>query len=139
MAAPGNFTTLAASGAVSFATGAQVGYLWQCSNAGTGACGWVAPGSVNPTGSLTASSADPNLTVTIGGSPSSALLAPSSISVVWAGLLPVTRGGLGISSCATGDIPYGNGSNSIAMLAANASATRKFLLSVSGGRHNGPH
>ena len=133
MAAPGNFTTLAASGAVTLPLGAQVGYLWQCSNAGTGACGWVAPSAVSPSGALTVSSADTNLSVTLGGTPSTALLAAASIGVNWSGLLAVTRGGTGFGSCVLGDLPYGSGSNTMAMLAANATATRKFLLSVSGG------
>lgn len=133
MATPGNFTTLAASGAVTLPLGAQTGYLWQCSNAGTGACGWVALASVSPTGALTVSSADANLSVTLGGTPSTALLAAASIGVNWSGLLPVSRGGLGIGSCVSGDVFYGSGANTIAALPANATASRKFLMSVSGG------
>jgi hypothetical protein len=41
---------------------------------------------------------DTNVTLTLGGSPTLALLAPTSITVGWAGILSTTRGGTGVST-----------------------------------------
>lgn len=45
---------------------------------------------------------DTNVTLTLGGSPSTALLAASSLTLGWTGQLSVARGGTGISSFGTG-------------------------------------
>lgn len=49
------------------------------------------------------------------------------------GTLLETQGGTGENTYAVGDILVGNGVNSLTKLAANGSATNKFLLSVSSG------
>lgn len=45
---------------------------------------------------------DTNVTLTLGGAPTSALLAATSITVGWTGTLAVSRGGTGIASFGTG-------------------------------------
>lgn len=55
---------------------------------------------------------DTNVTLTLGGTPTTALLHAASITAGWTGTLAVGRGGLGISSTPTnGQIPIGNGTN----------------------------
>ena len=55
---------------------------------------------------------DTNVTLTLGGSPTTALLHAASITLGWTGTLAVGRGGLGISTTPTnGQIPIGNGTN----------------------------
>lgn len=44
---------------------------------------------------------DSNVTVTLGGSPSTALLQAASLTLGWTGLLALTRGGTGVSSVTT--------------------------------------
>lgn len=58
---------------------------------------------------------DTNVTLTLGGTPATALLHAASITVGWSGTLAVTRGGLGIATVPTnGQIPIGNGANYVA-------------------------
>lgn len=52
-------------------------------------------------GSALTKTNDSNVTLTLGGSPGAALLAPVSLTLGWTGLLPITRGGTGAGT-ATG-------------------------------------
>lgn len=55
---------------------------------------------------------DTNVTLTLGGTPATALLRATSITVGWTSTLAVGRGGLGIATTPTnGQIPIGNGTN----------------------------
>jgi hypothetical protein len=55
---------------------------------------------------------DTNVTLTLGGSPTTALLAATSLTLGWTGQLAVGRGGLGISTTpSNGFVPIGNGTN----------------------------
>lgn len=55
---------------------------------------------------------DTNVTVTLGGTPSTALLQAVSLTLGWTGFLATGRGGLGIGTTPTnGQIPIGNGTN----------------------------
>jgi len=133
MAAPGNFTTLAASGAVTFPLGAQVGYLWQCSNAGTGACGWVPLSSIAASGGALTVSNDTNITASLTGTPSTSLLASTQINFAWSGTLATSRGGTNFngSGLTLGDILYASSGTAFSRLAGNNSGnTRKFLVSA---------
>lgn len=56
----------------------------------------------NPTGAALTRVDDTNITITLGGSPTTALLAATSITVGWTGTLAASRGGTGVSSL--GDI-----------------------------------
>lgn len=66
------------------------------------ASGTVAFTSQLPTGAALTSVNDTNVTVTLGGSPSTALLNATSITLGWTGQLAIGRGGTGISSFGTG-------------------------------------
>ncbi len=58
---------------------------------------------------------DTNVTLTLGGTPATALLQATSITAGWTGTLAVGRGGLGIGTTPTnGQIPIGNGTNYVA-------------------------
>lgn len=55
---------------------------------------------------------DTNVTLTLGGTPATALLQATSLTLGWTGSLAVVRGGLGITTTPTnGQIPIGNGTN----------------------------
>lgn len=65
---------------------------------------------------------DTNVTLTLGGTPTSALLQATSITAGWAGQLSVSRGGTGLSVGTSGGLPYFSsttGISSSALLAAN--------------------
>lgn len=74
---------------------------------------------------------DTNLTLTLGGSPTAALLAAVELMLGWQGVLAVTRGGLGIGTLEANGVLYGNGTSAVQALAVNAAATRKFLKQLS--------
>lgn len=78
---------------------------------------------------------DTNVTLTLGGSASTALLNAASLTLGWSGQLAVTRGGTGLSTVAQGDILYGSASNTITALAKNTTATR-YLANT--GTNNNP-
>jgi hypothetical protein len=61
---------------------------------------WAAPSAIS--GSALTKVDDTNVTLTLGGSPSTALVNSASITVGWTGTLAVNRGGTGISSFGTG-------------------------------------
>jgi hypothetical protein len=54
---------------------------------------------------------DTNVTMTLGGTPSTALLSSVSMTLGWTGTLAVGRGGTGISTLTANYIPYGNGTS----------------------------
>lgn len=78
---------------------------------------------------------DTNVTLTLGGSASTALLNAASLTLGWTGQLAVTRGGTGLASVAQGDILYGSAANTLSALAKNTTASR--YLS-NGGTSNNP-
>jgi len=88
---------------------------------------WNAPAALTKTD-------DTNVTLTLGGSASTALLNAASLTLGWTGTLAVTRGGTGLSTVAQGDILYGSASNTLAALAKNTTATR--YLSNTGTSNN---
>ena len=70
---------------------------------GTGAVSaapaWGTISGSDVTGSaLTIGTADPNVIITLGGTPSTALLQPASITMSWSGTLATSRGGTGLGS-----------------------------------------
>jgi hypothetical protein len=76
---------------------------------------------------------DTNITLTLGGSPSIALLAATSLTLGWTGTLAETRGGTGNNSYALGDLLYSSDSNTLSKLSGNTTATRKFLRQTGDG------
>lgn len=74
---------------------------------------------------------DTNVTLTLGGTPTTALLHAASITAGWTGTLAVGRGGLGIGTIPTnGQIPIGNGTNYTA--ATLTASTGIFITNASG-------
>jgi hypothetical protein len=57
---------------------------------------------------------DTNVTLTLGGSPSTALLAATSLTLGWAGQLATTRGGTGLSSFSANGILYASSTSALA-------------------------
>lgn len=60
---------------------------------------------------------DTNVTLTLGGAPTTALLEATSITVGWTGTLGVARGGTNIASYAVGDILIATGTTTLSKLA----------------------
>jgi hypothetical protein len=117
------------------ATGSVDGYLsstdWTTFNskqpAGTyvTSVGGTAPitssGGTTPTIGVTAAALtktdDTNVTLTLGGSPTTALLAATSLTLGWTGQLSAARGGTGTGTYAVGDILYADTTSTLAKLA----------------------
>lgn len=59
---------------------------------------------------------DINVTIALGGTPATALLAPTSLTLGWAGTLAAARGGTGIGNYTTGDLLYASGAATLAKL-----------------------
>jgi len=70
---------------------------------------------------------DTNVTLSLGGSHATALLAAASITVGWAGSLSATRGGTAQSTYATGDTLYASATNTLSKLTIGS--TNRFLKS----------
>lgn len=83
---------------------------------------WDASHSI--TGEALTKTDDTNVTLTLGGTPTSAVLEATSITVGWAGQLAVARGGTGLATVAQGDLLYGSAIGTIAALSKSATATR---------------
>lgn len=89
-------------------------------------------------GALTSAAAltrtnDTNVTVTLGGTPATALLQAVSLTLGWTGTLAETRGGTAQSTYTLGDILYSSAANTLAKLAGNTSATLKILTQTGTG------
>jgi hypothetical protein len=108
------------------------------SQTGTGAISaapaWSAISGSDITGAALTKTDDTNVTLTLGGTPTTALLRATSLTLGWTGQLAVTRGGTGLGSIAQGDLLYGSASNVLSALAKNTSATR--YLSNTGTSNN---
>ncbi len=59
---------------------------------------------------------DTNVTLTLGGTPATALLKPVSLTLGWTGTLAPARGGTGISSYAVGDLLYASAATTLSKL-----------------------
>lgn len=94
---------------------------------------WATPSSGITPSALTRTN-DTNVTLTLGGTPATALLQATSLTLGWSGTLAVTRGGTNLGSIAQGDLLYGSAANTFSALAKNASATR--YLSNTGTSNN---
>lgn len=84
----------------------------------------VAPGALTKTD-------DTNVTLTLGGTPGSALLAATSLTLGWTGQLSVARGGTGVSTApANGQLLIGNGTG---YTVANLTAGSNISISNTAG------
>ncbi|WP_375764241.1 hypothetical protein ACE10X_13240 [Bradyrhizobium sp. Pha-3] len=86
------------------ATGGAGQYLKQSSAGAAITVGTIPASDIASVGALTRTN-DTNVTLTLGGSPTTALLAPTSITVGWAGTLAATRGGFGADVSAQSGVP----------------------------------
>jgi hypothetical protein len=73
-----------------------------------------AGGTIGVTGSALTKVDDTNVTLTLGGSPSTALLAATSLTLGWTGQLGVARGGTGLSAGTSGGLLYFSGTGTMA-------------------------
>ena len=73
---------------------------------------------------------DTNVTLLLGGTPSTALVNAASLTLGWQGTLGVARGGTNLASYAVGDLLYASGATTLAKLAIGSAGQ---VLSVSGG------
>lgn len=80
-------------------------------NGGATAPEWVSPAALTKVD-------DTNVTLTLGGNPTIALLASASLSLGWTGQLAVSRGGTGASSLPADGILYGRGTLPVGSVAA---------------------
>ena len=83
---------------------------------------WSAPAALTKTD-------DTNVTLTLGGSASTALLNAASLTLGWTGQLAVSRGGTGIGTYTAGDLLYASGTTTLSKLAIG---TANYVLTSSG-------
>jgi len=95
---------------------------------------WSAMAGSDITGAALTKTDDTNVTLTLGGTPATALLRAASITVGWAGTLSVTRGGTGLATVAQGDLLYGSAANTYSLL--NKSVAANMFLKNSGTSNN---
>lgn len=126
--------TYGGTGANLSATGGAGQYLKQSSTGAAVTVGTI-PASDIASGAALTRTDDTNVTLTLGGSPTVAMLAATSITVGWTGTLAETRGGTGQSTLTQGDMLYASGSNTFAKLAKDTNSTR-YLSNQ--GTSNGP-
>jgi hypothetical protein len=81
-------------------------------NATTGAL--TCAGCLTNTPAALTKTDDTNVTLTLGGTPTTALLQATSITAGWTGQLAVGRGGTGLSAGTSGGIPYFNSTSTMA-------------------------
>lgn len=75
------------------------------------------PASSVSSGAALTKTDDTNVTLTLGGTPTTALLVAASLTLGWTGTLGVARGGTNIASYAVGDLLYASGSTTLSKLA----------------------
>lgn len=96
------------------------------SQTGTGAASaapaWSTISGGDITGDALTATSDTNVTLTLGGTPATALLRAASITAGWTGTLGEARGGTGQSTYTTGDMLYASAANTLSKLATVNSA-----------------
>jgi hypothetical protein len=98
-------------------------------NATSSRIAFTIPGSGITPAALTKTD-DTNVTATLGGTPGTALLQATSITLGWTGTLAATRGGTGTGTVAAGDLLYGTGVNTWGKLTAGSNG---YVLTLAGG------
>ncbi len=115
--------TYGGTGANLSATGGASQYLKQSSSGAAITVGTI-PASDIASGAALTRTNDTNVTLTLGGTPTTALLAATSLTLGWTGQLDLTRGGTNASLTASnGGIVYSTAS-ALAVLASTATALR---------------
>lgn len=136
-AAPFTLGSYAGSG-----TCAANNFVTAFSSAGAKTCAQPTAAGIGSGAALTKVD-DTNVTATLGGTPNACLLVPASITLGWTGQLSIARGGTSGATAqagfdalspltTTGDVLTFSAAHNT-RVAANATATKKYLQSVSGG------
>lgn len=107
-----------------YKTGAGAGNWFQSDASGNAS--WTPPGALTRVN-------DTNVTLTLGGNPTTALLFAASLTLGWTGTLAEPRGGTNQSTYATGDMLYASAANTLSKLAGNTTTTKQFLSSTGTG------
>lgn len=94
-----------------------------CVDSSTGAAVWQQMTPSTVTGAALTKTDDTNVTLTLGGSSSTALVNAASITVGWTGTLGVARGGLGVGTLAAHGVVIGNGTSAVNVVAAMGTDT----------------
>lgn len=76
---------------------------------------------------------DTNVTLTLGGTPNTALLQATSLTLGWTGTLSETRGGTAQSTYTLGDILYSSATNTLSKLSGNTTTSKMFLSQTGDG------
>jgi hypothetical protein len=76
---------------------------------------------------------DTNVTLTLGGTPATALLQAVSLTLGWTGTLSETRGGTAQSTYTLGDTLYASASNTLSKLSGNTTAVKQYLSQTGTG------
>lgn len=76
---------------------------------------------------------DTNVTMTLAGSPTTALLNATSMTLGWTGQLAETRGGTAQSTYTLGDTLYSSAANTLSKLAGNITAVKQYLSQTGTG------
>lgn len=114
------------------ATGGTAQVVKQASAGAAFTVGTIAASEI-ASGAALSKTDDTNITMTLGGAPTTALLTASSLTLGWTGTLAVARGGIGVGTLASNGVLYGNGTSAVQALAVNSTATNKYLQQVSSG------
>lgn len=85
---------------------------------------WATISGGDITGAALTEVSDTNVTLTLGGTPATALLRAASITAGWTGLLATTRGGTGLGSYNQGDMLYASAANTLSALAKSTSGVQ---------------
>ncbi len=92
---------------------------------------WQASGAVTPAALTKAD--DTNVTLTLGGTPATALLQAVSITAGWTGVLAETRGGTGTGTYTLGDTLYASAANTLSKLPGNITTAKQYLSQTGTG------
>lgn len=114
------------------ATGGTSQYLKQSTLGGAITVGTIAASDIGSAQALTRTN-DTNVTLTLGGTPSSSLLAATSLTLGWSGTLAEGRGGTNQSTYALGDILYSSAANTLSKLAGNTTTAKQYLSQTGNG------
>lgn len=98
-------------------------YLSQTgSGAASAAPAWATVSGADVTGAALTRVDDTNVTATLGGTPATALLRATSITLGWTGQLAVSRGGTSLASLTAFNLIVGNGTGTPALVAPSATS-----------------
>jgi hypothetical protein len=84
--------------------------------------GTLATTSQLPTPAALTKIDDTNITLTLGGTPTTALLQATSLTLGWTGQLGVSRGGTGVAALTAHYLLIGNGTSAVTLLAPSATS-----------------